>query len=202
MVLPGLQLEPAWHQLTVGSKISVLADVVVWDGLQQRHLLKSAGKKVFFIFQGTMPKVDAVSLLEVTVTTTTNGFRIQADDGYILPHEVPDLGCMYLSTEVCAGIGCLGRGLETAGMKLQTSNELREPFAAFQRLQGRSMIKGDLGEAATIAKIHAAQTGPNCLAGGFSCQPWSHLGDRRATGDQRADTLVFLFEGCILHTCT
>lgn len=192
MVLPPLCLEPPWNRVTAGDKISFLADIVIWDPAQRRHLLRSAGKRVLVLVEGFLPKAEAYSLLDVQILSTTKGFRVECEQGHVLPHQVPEMSCAYLATEVCAGIGCLGRGLETAGMKIQASNELRETFVRFQSLQGRTVLQGDIGDVGTIAKLHAMQQGPGCLAGGFSCQPWSHLGDKGAGSDQRAATLVYM----------
>eukprot|EP00438_Fugacium_kawagutii_P013579 Skav223040 [mRNA] locus=scaffold1069:129406:134370:+ [translate_table: standard] len=100
--------------------------------------------------------------------------------------------CIYHASEVCAGIGCLSGGLETAGIQVDISNELREKLVQFQQLQGKEVIQGNIGDNAVIAQLHSKMKGSGIMTGGFSCQPWSHLGDKRAATDQRASSLPFM----------
>eukprot|EP00438_Fugacium_kawagutii_P001429 Skav205000 [mRNA] locus=scaffold3521:51641:56874:- [translate_table: standard] len=193
MALPKLDLEPSWNQVTAGSIVSVLADCVLWDPNHTKHLLRSACKKVLFVYIGELAKAEAYSLLQATIVSTEKGFRLTRQDGYVLAHQTPEADCVYRATEVCAGIGCLSRGLETAGVTIQATNEKQARLVEFQKLQGRTkVIHGNLGDESVIAAIHEQQEGPGIIAGGFSCQPWSALGDRGAAADQRSSSLVFI----------
>lgn len=193
MGLPALDIEPNWSSVKKGNVVSLLATVVIHDATHQRHLLRSACSQILFVFSGELPKVEAVSLLEVKIDSCEKGIRICAADGYVLPHDTPELSSVYNAVEVCAGIGCLGTGLSTAGFVIQASNELRTKLVDFQKLQGKpNVIEGDLGEIRVVAELHKAHQGPGVVAGGFSCQPWSFLGDRGMANDDRASSLVYL----------
>ena len=63
----------------------------------------------------------------------------------------------------------------------------------FQIRQGqKSVVVGDVGDPAIVATLHSACQSPALVSGGFSCQPWSALGDKRKSGDPRSGSLVKL----------
>eukprot|EP00435_Cladocopium_sp_Y103_P074815 s37_g51.t1 len=93
--------------------------------------------------------------------------------------------------EVCAGIGLMGEGCQSCGLSIQAVNDLREPHCQFQQRQGQpNIVLGDVGKPEVIAGLHAAHPGPSLITAGFSCQPWSRLGDGAKTNDERAECLT------------
>ena len=187
-----LSLEPKWGSLAKGDRIDFLAELVIWDDKGQRHLMKSVLHHKFFLISGDIPKVFACSILQALVESISTGIRLSMDDNsFLFPHVTASMSDLMTVTDVCSGIGVMAGGIQTAGGSVVTSNELRERFVEFQIRQGhQNIIPGNIGDPSVMNKIFQATGSPTMLTAGFSCQPWSRLGDSKKLGDDRAMTLV------------
>lgn len=187
-----LCLEPMWGSLAVDDRIDVLAELVIWDDKGMRHLMKSVLHRKFFLISGDLPKVFACSFLQARVESVSMGIRLSLDDkSFQLPHTTACMADLLAVTDVCSGIGVMAGGIQTAGGSVVSSNELRERFVDFQKRQGhRNIIQGDIGDPSVMSQIFHSTGSPSMLTAGFSCQPWSKLGDKKKLGDDRAKTLI------------
>ena len=93
-------------------------------------------------------------------------------------------------TEVCTGLGCLGLGAQQAGFQVRMQNELRPATCQVLRQNSQAdIMEGDITNPEVRRQL--AWKGPQhgTIAAGFSCQPFSMLGDRQGGNDGRASTL-------------
>ena len=80
---------------------------------------------------------------------------------------------------------------QSFGISIEAVNDLQKEMGLFQIRQGqKSVVVGDVGDPAIVATLHSACQSPALVSGGFSCQPWSALGDKRKSGDPRSGSLV------------
>ena len=87
----------------------------------------------------------------------------------------------------------MGEGIKACGISIEAVNDLQKEMGLFQLRQGqKSVVVGDIGDPAIVATLHSACQSPALVSGGFSCQPWSALGDKRKSGDPRSGSLVKL----------
>ena len=92
--------------------------------------------------------------------------------------------------ETCAGIGALGHGALKAGFTICCHNDINPKFCDHLRsIDAPHVVEGDIAKLSTVAQIHAHAPNASTLAFGFSCQPFSKLGDQRHGNDQRAQSL-------------
>ena len=146
-------------------------------------------------FEGSFPTCQAVSVLGGRVDQIKGGLSISVGSGLTLPHQVPDASALNQCMDVFSGIGCLGTGLEAAGFSIQPSVDISGPLCQFLSKQSRSeVIEGNLGERSTLQALHTACKGSVLIAGGFSCQPWSTLGDQHGVADARASSLRHILQ--------
>ena len=185
-----LSLEPDWRKLQTNDVVNVLVQPIILDNVKQKHLVQTAVHKRFVVVYGTLTDAVAYSLLGVIVSEVVGGPRLQVNDQLTICHQSPGFDTMNSVIEACAGIGCMGSGLVSCGMTIRASNELREPLCKFQERQGRDyMVPGDVCDPATWKRLHEKCSEPALLSAGFSCQPWSRLGDGRMTDDDRSNSL-------------
>eukprot|EP00438_Fugacium_kawagutii_P005236 Skav217104 [mRNA] locus=scaffold139:119576:126011:+ [translate_table: standard] len=185
-------LEPRRADIGDGSVIDIVGVVIIYDPTGMRHLLKSAVHGCFFTaaIQGNVARAKGYTLLSAQVTMTGNRLHVLATHSNVLVHQQPDYDKLSSVMETCTGMGFLGQGLISAGMDVKVQNELRQPFCDHLRLHaGTSVIQGDIGDPETLKSMFAAHPHGATLAAGFSCQPWSRLGDGKGAGDERAATL-------------
>eukprot|EP00435_Cladocopium_sp_Y103_P018548 s365_g4.t1 len=93
------------------------------------------------------------------------------------------------------GIGMMGEGVKACGLSVCAANDISSSFCQFQVRQGQqNVIQGDIGCPEVIAGVHAAHPRPSLITAGFSCQPWSQLGDGGQSNDPRSNCLVKVLE--------
>ena len=190
-------LEPCWSTVEVGQHIDVLLTLVIWGGSDpsSRHLCKSAVHQQFIVVTGALSNHPTHSLLGAEVTDVSKGIRLLSEGATVLDHTVDAAANMYSVAEGCAGIGCLGVGLQSAGFQVVVSNDIQSAFCEFQKMRGfENMVCGDVGDKTVIKAMHDASAAPVLLAGGFSCQPWSRLGDHQGCNDPRSKSLQGLLK--------
>ena len=199
MGLSPLDLEPQWKELKPGDHVTCLADVIVWGGSSGKHLCRSCLTHQFFVCYGKLSQVPAITVFRATVCPGPNGIRVDATDCTVLQHQpLPD--CAFGNVvETCSGLGFLGEGLCSSGFRITVSNDLSAPLCSFLLRNGRTeVIEGNFGDPEVLAKVHAANPTSAVVSGGFSCQPWSALGDRRRSEDPRSDCLIHILKGAYL----
>ena len=192
-------LEPYWKSTTDFTLIDTLADVVIWDGNQQRHLLRSAIDRKFFTFTGQIDKgAVAITILQGQFLHIEKGFKITTVEGTkVWSHMTPSLDSLSVVIETCSGIGALGEGLEENGFRIALRNELRPRLCQLMQQQGfQQTVEGDIGLHSTIEAIVRLHPGSTMWAAGFPCQPWSWLGDNKGSKDERATTLKSILIAC------
>eukprot|EP00435_Cladocopium_sp_Y103_P021646 s885_g5.t1 len=176
--------------LEVFQEVDFLADVVIRDPSNQKHLLLSAVQKTFLTYAGDIKEnTVAITILGGTITKGRSGFHIE-HPAYSLQHGLPSVGDLKNGIEVCAGIGALGEGFKANGIQIKVANDIRGSFSMLMNHQGFDpTVTGDIGSHAVLFEIHSKHDAPAAMGAGFPCQPWSKMGDQRASNDKRAGTL-------------
>ena len=102
--------------------------------------------------------------------------------------------------ETCSGIGALGQGGSTIGYKVVVLNEVQaETARVAEGLTGAKVVQGDICELSTLVRLWDADPGDCVFTSGFSCQPYSHLGDRQGGADPRSAALTGSLKAAYLH---
>eukprot|EP00438_Fugacium_kawagutii_P028666 Skav214044 [mRNA] locus=scaffold2017:251199:256145:+ [translate_table: standard] len=193
MGLIDLALEPRWHAVRPQQRVSTVAHLVIYDEYQQKHLFRTAIYKQFVVVTGELPRNAVFSFLEAEVTSVDKGIRIQVDSKFALAHQQMTHDHLYCAIDVCSGMGFGAQGLESADVTIEAVNELQPTLVKHQQQNGVTHIQcGDLGSSESIVQLHGMCPHPAILLGGFSCQPWSRLGDRQKSGDCRSSSLVYI----------
>lgn len=186
-----LRLEPKWVDTTVGQSIDTLVETVIWDPNGAKHLVRSALHRQFLRVEGILPQAVAYSLMDFQITSVQQGITITRCEGsQVFPHVIANLDDLFTVTEVCSGIGVMSAGLISSGATIPAKNELRQTLIDFQSRQGiEGLIQGDIGDKQVVSAFFHQHPRPSMIAAGFSCQPWSRLGDQRGFQDFRSSSL-------------
>ena len=193
MVL-GSTFEPTWVDVSIGDRIDFLAESIIYDPMGSKHLLKSVIHRRFIVVEGELSKAFAYSILQGRVVDTVGGVKVAIDEtSQVLVHPISDLSNVTAIVELCAGIGVMSDGLESAGGTILCRNELRQNLVQWQKQQGiDNIVLGDIGEYTTIKQVFDGSQTSSMVVAGFSCQPWSKLGDGKRFGDVRSSSLLFV----------
>lgn len=200
-------------QLKEGRRTNLVADVLIHDS-SGGHICRSQIRRQQFILQADLPvEVSKVTILNARISQIRGPVCIADDSAVVLKHQPTQASDLFRLVETCTGLGSLGCGAEFAGFKVVAQNDMLPTFC--EHLKGApnrnpmTVIEGDICKLDTMIKLHAASDGAKALAFGFSCQPFSTLGDMKEGDDERSSTLSFglycgylLQMGLIVMECT
>eukprot|EP00438_Fugacium_kawagutii_P016496 Skav221152 [mRNA] locus=scaffold2925:187181:196674:+ [translate_table: standard] len=182
---------------------TVLAEQICHDSDQKCHHMRSAISKMTFEYHGELPNS--------TVVLITNAHVCQTKPIVILQQATltevfarPTISKQHVLDviELCAGIGCLGEGLEHAGFRIALRcdvNTLMSQLSA-QRYAGE-VLTADITTDDFMPKMLAKCPSAGTLAAGVACQPYSKLGDRRMEQDSRSMTFPKTLEAGFFSRC-
>ena len=191
MEVDTLRLEPCWGTVSQGQTVDVLVETVIWDPNGLKHLVRSALHRKFLRVVGVVPQAVAYSLMGFQVTLTDQGITLtKGPSSEVFPHEIANCDDLFTVTEVCSGIGVMSDGLISSGARIVVKNELRPALIDFQQRQGiTGLVQGDIGDGQVLSSFFHLHPRPTMLTAGFSCQPWSQLGDKHGFQDHRSSSL-------------
>ena len=185
-----MDLEPPWPSLTEGDLVDFKAKLIIHDPEGDKHLFKSVLTNKFMVVIGALPNLPTFSFLKSRVVQVHPRLTIDVSDSFNLGHPTPSCGFYDKAVETCAGGGFMGEGLLTCGISIQACNDLQEELCAFQVRQGqKNVCAGDIGSPEVLKAIHSVAEPSAIVSGGFSCQPWSRLGDKKGLQDARSSSL-------------
>ena len=191
MGFPSLALEPNWKDVAPDQLVTCMVETIVWG--DSKSLVRSSIHGKFLVAYGSLPRAQAYTIFDGKVLASSSGIRVDASQAIVLDHITHDDSAWSCAIEGCSGIGCLGTGLRAAGFEVKAANDLSKPMLEVQALNGREgLVHGDLGSPKTLQELHQTHRGASLLAGGFSCQPWSRLGDGQHSDDPRSSALIFM----------
>ena len=95
--------------------------------------------------------------------------------------------------ELCSGMAALGTGAVHAGFRVVGVNELQSRTAAIaSHVSGVCAVIGHVADDASLIRLWRA------YPAGFSCQPFSSLGDQKGRHDSRSQSLVGVLRAAFL----
>ena len=205
--------EESLVQLKEGRRTNLVADILIHDP-SGGHLCRSNIRRQQFILQADVPSgINKVTILHARISHPRGPVCSVDDQAAILLHRSTQASDLFRMVETCTGLGSLGCGAEFAGFKVVTRNDLQGTFCDHLKSSpnhdASKVYHGDICKLETMKNLHAMSDGAKALAFGFSCQPFSTLGDMKEGDDDRSSTLSYglycgylLQMGLIVMECT
>ena len=188
------QYEQKLWEIKTGGRTTLVASVIVWSPHGDRgHLCRGLQYNQFFRLKAAVPKGCEKITFVNAVVTHNRGPNVSLDEkSAILGHEPREAHDYFRLVELCTGVGALGHGAKIAGWTVEAQNEIQSSFCDHLRHCGsKIVVEGDLCKLSTIVEIHRLAPKAGAMAWGFSCQPFSKLGDQQHGSDPRAQTLPY-----------
>ena len=154
--------------------------------------------------------IQRITLLNFLIQQDAEGWLlIQTGQGAFFLHGPFEPTALQFVKETCCGIGALGRGLTFLGYKVVAQNDVQlVTVKEAAKLSGATPVHGDVSSLSTVRKLWEVQPGDCTLAAGVACQPYSRLGDRKSSQDDRSSSLpgtlraAYLMQSsCIILEC-
>ena len=148
----------------------------------------------------TAPSEGTVSLFQFSLARDGDVLYIHEESHSVWALHEPLQSCHFqMLKESCSGIGALGMGAVTAGLRVVALNELQPVTCRLLRqITEVPVVEGDIGDQAVLLQMWQVEAQPCVLSAGVSCQPYSRLGDKRGGRDPRAMSLPRVLQAGLL----
>ena len=113
-----------------------------------------------------------------------------ADNTIVLTHSKPSWDSMFSLMDLCSGFGGLSQGAMAAGWEIAVAVDHNPKMTGlFTKVCNAPTICGDFGDIEILHEIWKCSKGARAISSGFSCQPFSRLGDGKSHADDRSSCL-------------
>ena len=169
--------------------VSVVARLVCYDHSHAAHLMELLPKGQRFFLSALLSfGHDCYTLLDAQVSQVyPMPVLTLSSRGRILNWDQPTWKGLHSLVELCSGMGALGAGAAACGFSptvaVDHNSKLLGLYAAHSPAV---LIHGCIGDNSTIAEIATKMPYPGTMTSGFSCQPFSNLGDQLSSCDPRS----------------
>ena len=175
-----------------GQLITLLVEPLIYDPAHDAHQLKIVHSGAVCYFSGLLPAgYVRFTLCEVEVVRQFPFPVVRAGEKTkVLSHSPPNWIDMHKMIDGCCGIGGISHGANAVGIVTTVavdSNMLMTDMHL--KHSGAEVVTGDVGEISVISDTWKKADGAQIFSAGFSCQPFSQLGDQRSGQDPRAASL-------------
>lgn len=189
-----LVLEDKLKDLKEGQKVDIMAEILI--RCPDHHVCRSAVLGQTFITNAVLTSDHSTfSLLGATLLLGGRHPWLQVTkDTHVIQHAGIDVANMNTVIETCAGIGAVSTAMPFCGASTSVYVEQNVNYCNWLKQRTDTpVIHGDVADP-FVVKLVSELTGeiPQPISGGFSCQPFSALGDRREQKDPRSRTLPAL----------
>lgn len=175
-----------------GSAIDLVCRMVVFDHSHEAHLMMTLHDHKLFHFDGLLDEgpetytvfnaclVQQFPMPKVVAIPTTK----------VMGHEKPTWESLFRLVDLCSGFGGLAQGAIAAGMEIAVAVDMNDKMLnLYSKISNAPRVHGDFGEKDTMHEIWSLSKGARVLSSGFSCQPFSALGDCWSSADARSSCL-------------
>ena len=180
-------------QVHAGDCFDVVGKVLIFDLSHSSHQMQLRHGDTKFAFEGILSGgFHSFTLLNVCLRQQfPSAIVVATKDTVVLGHHAPTWDSLHSVIDLCSGFGGLTQGATAAGFEVVTAVDQNERMVSLHAKAHDAVgIVGDFGNRSTIADIWKASRGASVVTAGFSCQPYSLLGDGKGQGDARADCLT------------
>ena len=113
------------------------------------------------------------------------------DDSHVFQHCSPTWSSLRDTIDLCSGFGGFCQGSTASGFYTRVAVDFNDRMLElFSKQCNSEVILGDVCLLSTMVKVWDVAKGAGTLTAGFSCQPYSLLGDRKGALDCRSSCLT------------
>lgn len=179
-----------------GGYIDVVCSIKVFDPEHNAHLM-TGRDGITFLFEGLLS--DEFHCFTILRGTLKQQFPVpiitSVRDTAVLGHRKPSWDALMSVVDLCSGFGGLAQGALAAGFTIQVAvDQNKKMLDLYSKACDAHVICGDLGSRDVLKEVWRQSAGAATFTSGFSCQPFSRLGDGRSSEDTRASCLTKTLE--------
>jgi len=175
-----------------GEMMDLVATVKVFDTEHTAHLMVTRGG-LHFLYDGCLNEgFTAYTMFQVCLHAQFPMPKVSATkDTVILGHQHPSWSSFHSVIDLCSGFGGLAQGAVASGFEVVVAvDQNQKMLDLHSKANGAHCICGDFGSRDVIHQVWQHSRGASIVSSGFSCQPYSRLGDCKGQLDSRSSCLT------------
>ena len=180
-------------QVDIGQQFDLVCTVKVFDPEHAGHLLVSRSDSVPFLYEGILDgSFPCFTLFQVSLKKSYPiPVVVACKDTVTMGHHSPSWESLHTLVDLCSGFGGLSQGAEAAGYEVSVAVDQNQLMLDLHsKLHDAHCICGDIGDRSVIHQTWKHSRGASVVSSGFSCQPFSRLGDCKGQLDSRSSSLT------------
>ena len=181
-----------WGSIDNGSKIDLLCRTVVFDIDHDLHIMELLHNHCRFHLTGLLEAgYESYSIFDATLVAQFPVPHVSLGPlSCILGHKEITWDSLFSVVDMCSGFGGFSQGLLPCGFHSTVAvDHNQHMLEQFKCASNTPTILGDVGSKTVIKEVWQVSQGAKTMTGGFSCQPFSSLGDGRGSEDPRSSCL-------------
>ena len=175
-----------------GSQIDIVCSIKVFDIEHSAHLMIGRDG-TSFLLEGLLS--DEFHSFTVWGGVLKQQYPIpvivSTRDTIIMGHRRPSWDSLLSVADLCSGFGGLAQGAVASGFTVQVAvDQNQRMLDLYSKVGEAHLICGDVGDRNVVSEIWRHSSGAATVTSGFSCQPFSTLGDCKSHEDDRSSSLT------------
>lgn len=177
---------------STGGNMDLVCTMTVFDHGHSAHLMSTLDGKQFV--------VDGLIEEGFVAYTIVNGLLVSqfpmpqirlTADSQVMKHATPTWHSLRSMVDLCSGFGGLAQGAIASGFEIAVASDQNpRMLELYAKASNAPLVCGDFGDNKILFDIWKKSGGASVLSSGFSCQPFSQLGDGRSSADIRSNCLT------------
>ena len=175
-----------------GERVDLVCSMKVFDYAHSAHLMKLSSGCMFHLDGLIDDGFEAYTLFGALMGNQFPIPMVRLDDkSKVLTHTKPSWNSLHSLIDICAGFGGLAQGAIASGMHVAVAVDHNQAMLdLYSKVSDVPKVCGDFGQKDVLFSIWQHAKGAKVMSSGFSCQPYSRLGDGRSSGDVRSNCIT------------
>lgn len=181
-----------WSSVNNGDKMDLLCRALVFDHDHDLHVMELVHGDGRFHLTGLLESgFESYSIFDAMLVTQYPVPHVKVGPtSCILGHRDVTWESLFSVVDMCCGFGGLAQGVLPNGFHSTVAVDHNQAMLNLYRSASNvPTICGDIGSKDVIRQVWQLSQGARTMTCGFSCQPFSALGDGRSFADPRASCL-------------
>eukprot|EP00435_Cladocopium_sp_Y103_P067740 s83_g30.t1 len=187
--------------LDKGDLITVVVEPICFDPAHDSHLLRDVFSGVKCYYTGLLDAgFETYTICDATMVGQFPVPRMMSGElTKVLSHSKPTWRDFRKVIDACSGFGGISHGALAVGMHTTVAVDTNACMLKLhEKHSGSETVVGDIGCNSTIFETWMKSDHAVVMTAGYSCQPFSRLGDQRGGADPRSSSLKGVLRAAVL----